>query len=357
MATQKVSFNPQRINLANEDKLSLLSNIVTMLKAGIPITEAVESLQEDATGNLLLILTQLKTDLEQGKQINESFAQLTRVFDKVSINIVKAAEESGTLEKVLEDMKTTMIKDSEFKDKIKGALIYPFFVFIVFSFVLIGMLFFIVPKIGTVFKSLTIPLPLPTKLLIAASDLLVNHTTLIVICFFILVTILTWLARTQKSLLLNAFFNIPGISPIVRDIDLTRFTRTMALLMSSGIPITLALELTMDVVVKSQIKESISDAYQSVMQGGRLSQGLNMRGKFFPGILKKMIEVGEKSGTLDKSLQEASEFLDYQTSKKIKTVTTLLEPIMLVGVAGLVGGMMMAIVAPIYGLIGSIGTK
>jgi type II secretory pathway component PulF len=93
------------------------------------------------------------------------------------------------------------------------------------------------------------------------------------------------------------------------------------------------------------------------MQGGRLSQGLNKRGKFFPGILKKMIEVGEKSGTLDKSLQDASEFLDYQTSKKIKTVTTLLEPIMLVGVAGLVGGMMMAIVAPIYGLIGSIGTK
>lgn len=357
MATKPVSFNPQKISLANDDKLSLLSNIVTMLKAGIPITEAVESLQEDATGNLLLILTQLKTDLEQGKQINESFAQLTRVFDKVSVNTVKAAEESGTLEKVLDDMKQTMIKDSEFKDKIKGALIYPLFVFIVFSFVLVGMLFFIVPKIGTVFKTLTMPLPLPTKILIATSDLLVNYTSAIVIGFSILVAIFIWLAKTQKTLLLNAFFNIPGISPIVRDIDLTRFTRTMALLMSSGIPITSALELTMDVVVKSQIKESISDAYQSVMQGGKLSQGLNKRGKFFPGILKKMIEVGEKSGTLDKSLQDASEFLDYQTSKKIKTVTTLLEPVMLVGVAGLVGGMMMAIVAPIYGLIGSIGTK
>lgn len=148
MTVQKTSFNPQKISISGEDKLSLLSNIVTMLKAGIPITEAVESLREDASGNLLLILTQLKTDLEQGKQINESFAQLTRVFDRVSVNIVKAAEESGTLEKVLEDMKTTMVKDSEFKDKIKGALVYPLFVFIVFSFVLVGMLFLLFQKLA-----------------------------------------------------------------------------------------------------------------------------------------------------------------------------------------------------------------
>jgi type II secretory pathway component PulF len=144
---------------------------------------------------------------------------------------------------------------------------------------------------------------------------------------------------------------------MVQDIDLTKFTRSMALLMSSGIPITSALELTLDVVIKPQVRLAISDAYQVVMQGGRFSQGLSKRGKLFPGVLRKMIEVGEKTGSLDKSLQEASEFLDYQTSKKIKTMTTLMEPMMLVGVAVLVGGMMLSIVAPIYGLIGSIGAK
>jgi type IV pilus assembly protein PilC len=131
----------------------------------------------------------------------------------------------------------------------------------------------------------------------------------------------------------------------------------MSLLLLSGIPITGALELSRDIVIKPQVRDAINDGYQAVIQGGRLSEGIGKRGKLFPGILKKMIEVGEKSGSLDKSLQDASDFLDYQTSKKIKELTTLLEPLMLVIVAGLVGGMMLAIIAPIYGLISSIGSK
>lgn len=348
-------INPKSITLSNDDKLVLVGNLGTMLSSGISIIESVESLEEDAKGNLLVVLSTLRQDLEQGLQVHESLGQFTKVFDGVNINIIRAAEESGTLDKVLHDLRDTTMKDMEFKDKIKGAMMYPAFIFIIFIFVLLGMLYGIVPKIGGVFKSLRIPLPFATKVLLAMSDFLINNTIL-TLCVVVLGTIgLVWFYKAQKKLVLTILFGFPIITTLVRDIDLTRFTRSMALLLASGIPITSALELTKDVVIKPQVHDAIDDGYQAILQGGKLSEGLSKRGKLFPGVLKKMIEVGEKSGSLDKSLQDASEFLDYQTSKRIKELTTLLEPLMLVLVAGLVGGMMLAIVAPIYGLISSIG--
>jgi type IV pilus assembly protein PilC len=349
------SYNPKSITLTNEDKLVLVGNLGTMLSSGISILESVESLAEDAKGNLLLILTRLKLDLEQGKQVHESLGQFTQVFDGVNVNIIKAAEESGTLDKVLHDLRDSAMKDMEFRDKIKGAMMYPVFIFFIFIFVLLGMLYGIVPKIGGVFKSLRIPLPLATTVMLAMSDFLVNNTLLTIGIAIAIVLFIMWFYKVRRKAVLSFLFSLPVISTLVRDIDLTRFTRSMSLLLASGIPITGALELTKDVVIKPQVHDAIEDGYQSILQGGKLSDGLSKRGKLFPGVLKKMIEVGEKSGSLDKSLQDASEFLDYQTSKKIKELTVLLEPLMLVLVAGLVGGMMLAIVAPIYGLISQIG--
>lgn len=349
--------NIKTITLSSDDKLILVGNLGTMLSSGISIIESVESLAEDAKGNLLTVLNQLKIDLEQGLQVYESLGQFPGVFDKVTLNIIKAAEESGTLDKVLKDLRNTLMKDMEFRDKIKGAMMYPIFIFFIFIFVLVGMLYGIIPKIGGVFKSLRIPLPLVTKVLIAMSDFLTHNTLVTMVGVLIAIGCMILIYKFKKKFILKLIFGLPVISSLVRDIDLTRFTRSMSLLLLSGIPITGALELSKDIVIKPQVRDAINDGYQAVIQGGRLSEGIGKRGKLFPGILKKMIEVGEKSGSLDKSLQDASDFLDYQTSKKIKELTTLLEPLMLVFVAGLVGGMMLAIIAPIYGLISQIGGR
>ncbi|MFO0703453.1 MAG: type II secretion system F family protein [Patescibacteria group bacterium] len=349
--------NPKSVSLSGDDKLMLVGNLGTMLAAGISIIEAVDSLHDDAKGSLRIILSKLKADIEQGLQVYESLGQFTQVFDGVTINIIRAAEQSGNLDKVLKDVRETMMKDMEFKDKVKGAMTYPVFILIIFVAVLLGMLYGIVPKIGGVFKSLRMPLPLPTQILIAMSDFLIKHTVATFVGLVVLVAGFMIFYKKNRDTVLRVFLGMPLIKPLSRDIDLTRFTRSMSLLLSSGIPITNALELTKDVVAQPQVRDAIQDGYNAILQGERLSTGIEKRGKIFPSILKKMIEVGEKSGSLDKSLQEASDFLDYQTSKKIKTFTTLLEPLMLVLVAGLVGGMMMAIVAPIYGLISSINTK
>lgn len=348
-------INPKSVSISGDDKLVLVGNLGTMLASGISIIESVESLREDAKGGVLIVLSQLKADLEQGLQVHESLSQFPKVFDRVTTNIIKAAEESGTLDNVLKDLRETLMKDMEFKDKIKSAMMYPVFIFFIFIAVLLGMLYGIVPQIGGVFKSLRMPLPFATKALLAMSDFLTKNTIATVVGICVGVGIFMFMYRSKKQLILSYIFSLPVVNDLVRDVDLTRFTRSLSLLLASGIPITGALELTKDVVIKPNVREAIEEGYKAILQGGKLSEGLSKKGRLFPGILKKMIEVGEKSGSLDKSLQDASEFLDYQTSKKIKTLTTLLEPIMLVLVAGMVGGMMLAIVAPIYGLISSIG--
>jgi type IV pilus assembly protein PilC len=355
--SEKSNQQKQRnTSLSGDNKLMLVGNLGTMLSAGISIIEAVDSLCDDAKGGMKTVLVKLKTDIEQGLQVYESLSQFPRIFDPVTINIIRAAEQSGNLDKVLKDVRETLIKDMEFKDKIKGAMTYPIFILIVFVGVLLGMLYGIVPKIGGVFKSLRMPLPLPTKVLIAMSEFLVANTIATIVGTVVTTFVIVVFYKKKRDLVLRVLLSLPLLKNLSRDIDLTRFTRSMSLLLASGIPITSSLELSKNIVTQPQVRDAIEDGYQSILQGGRLSAGVEKRGKIFPSILKKMIEVGEKSGSLDKSLQDASEFLDYQTSKKIKTMTTLLEPLMLVLVAGLVGGMMLAIVAPIYGLISSINT-
>ncbi len=158
-------------------------------------------------------------------------------------------------------------------------------------------------------------------------------------------------------IIIRALTSLPLISLLTQQIDLTRFTRSLYLLLTAGIPITTALELTQDVVIKKNIQNAIKHTKNVVFDGKKLSEGLKDSKKVIPPIMIKIIEAGERSGSLDKAMLDVSDFLDYEVSSTLKTVTALIEPIMLVGVGVLIGGMMMAIIAPIYQLIGSVGAR
>lgn len=350
-------MNMSKITISNNDKLSLISNLSTMLTAGIPILETVDSLLEDAKGNVKKILETLREDLVQGKHIFSTFEKFPLVFDKVTVNIVKASEEAGTLETTLKDMKDQIKKGMEFNDKIKGALTYPVFILFVFVAVLLLILVVVVPKISTVFSRLTVTLPLPTKILIFSSNLVVNHTLPTATVTFGIVAGIVLLYKSQKRLFLRFLFMLPLVSKLIEQIDLTRFSRSMYLLLSSGITITAALELAEDVVLKPEISAAIAYSKEMVLAGRNLSEGFKDKKNIFPGVIIKIIEAGERTGTLDKSMQDISEHLDYEVGNTLRTLTTVLEPLMLVFVGLMVGGMMLAIIAPIYSLIGSVGSR
>lgn len=351
------SNNPKSLRISNTEKLGLVSNLATMLSAGIPILEVVDSLLEDSKGSQKRLLESLKADLSQGNHVSSALEKFPNVFDKITVNLIMASEEAGTLDVTLTDLKDTIKKEAEFRDKIKGALTYPVMILLVFGGVLLLILVVVVPKISSIFLRLNVPLPLPTKILIFLSQAILQYTIPVIIGVVLLIAGLSFFYRSKRSMFLNLMFTLPLISRLAKQIDLTRFARSLFLLLNAGLPISSALELAQEVVLKKNVRQAIAHTKDVVVGGKRLSEGLKDAKDVFPNIMIKIAEAGEKSGSLDKSMQDAADYLDYQVANTLKTVTTMIEPIMLIFVGILVGGMMLAIIAPIYGLIGQVGPR
>jgi len=347
-------MKPSNLSLPNSEKLGLISNLSTMVNAGLTISESVDSLLEDSSGNLKVLLCGIQSDIVQGKPLHGAIAKYPKVFDSVMVAIIKAAEESGTIDVVLKDLKVIVKKDIEFMDKIRSALTYPSVIVVVFFSVMLLLLVYVIPKIADVFTRLQVELPLPTKILIGTSGLILDHTipTLVVLGSSIALSVVLY--NKKRDLFLYAFFSLPYVSSIARQIDLTRFSRSMYLLLTSAIPLYSALELTQAVVVKREIKDAIQKSREYVGSGKRMTDGLRTQ-KSVPSLMVKIIEVGERSGSLDKSMEDLSEYFDYQVTNTLAYLMTLLEPVILVFVGVAVGTMMMAIIAPIYNLIGQVG--
>jgi type II secretory pathway component PulF len=254
-------------------------------------------------------------------------------------------------------MKDQIQKDMEFADRIKSALMYPTFIVVIFFGVLLMMLVVVIPKIASVFTRLNANLPLPTQILIAASNVIIGYPIPFTIISVAIIAGLVLLYKKQKRAVLHMLFKLPLISELIKQIDLTRFSRSMFLLLKSGIIITTALELSEQVVLRQDISDSIRFSKEMVLSGRKLSEAFKQRKHIFPGVIVKIIEAGERTGTLENSMEDISSHLDYEVSKTLKTLTTVLEPIMLVVVGVLVGGMMLAIMAPIYNLIGQVGPR
>lgn len=346
-----------RVTLSASEKIGLLSNLSTMLGAGIPILEAINSSLEDTHGHTKKILETLRADLMQGKSLYDSFGQFPRVYDKVTLNLIKASEEAGTLETTLKDLREHIQKEVEFMDKIKFAMIYPALILVLFAGLLLVILVVVIPKISSVFSRLHVTLPLPTKILIFASDILLKQTWFFLGGLFGTVAVLFIIFKSNRRLILEALYRLPLVSQLIKQIDLTRFTRNMFLLLSSGLPIVTALELSQDVVLRAKTAKIITLSKNMIASGKKLSEGLRTGKGYIPSLMIKLVEAGEKSGSLDKSMGEISNYLDYQVTNSLKTITAVMEPVLLVIVGVSVGAMMLSIISPIYGLIGQIGNR
>jgi len=346
-----------KVTLKGTEKLELIGSFATMLGSGISILEMVKSLSEDTKGGQKMILDEMHADLTQGRRIYVTFAKFPRVFDQVSVNVIRASEEAGTLDVALKDLRATLQKDMEFSDKVRSAMMYPLFIGVVFILILILILTFVIPKISTVFLQLQVPLPLPTRIMMFLSDLVVKNTLWFGSGLAAFATISYLILKYKRKQVFEIVYRLPLISTLVMQIDVTNLARNLSVLLMSGLPITQALELVSEVVVRRQMEKMLINSRAMVLAGRPLSEGFRADYGAVPNIVIKLVEAGEKTGTLDRSLQEISEYFDYKVTYTLKTLTSLLEPIMLVLVGAAVGGMMLAIIAPVYGLISQIGTR
>ncbi|MFA5933463.1 MAG: type II secretion system F family protein [Microgenomates group bacterium] len=343
------------LNLSSQERLNLISNLGTMLGAGIPILDAVDSALKEAKGNPKKILEKLREDLKEGKTIAESFENSPDAFDPITVSLIKAAEESGTLDTTLKDLVISFKKEMEFSDKVKAALAYPGLVVVVFLGVLLLVLGYVIPRIAVVFSRLNVSLPLPTQVLIFFSNLLLQYTIYVAGAAILVIILAVYLYNTRRKELINFFYSFPLLSGLALEIDFARFTHSLSLLLGAGIPITESLELCRFVVNRRDVETLIKNCKVAVDAGKKLSDGFAEDKKhLIPETMMRITEAGEKSGTLEKSMQELSDYFETRVANALKNFTTLLEPILLVIIGIFVGGLMLSIVSPIYQLIGQI---
>lgn len=353
-----MSSSNRNLTLSGKDRLALISNLATMLASGIPIIEAIDSMMEESKGNLRKILEQLRQDLSDGRTISSSLAKSPKAFDPVTVNLIKAAEEAGTLDTTLKDMVGAIKRELEFSSNVKGALAYPVFIGVVFMSVLLLILTFVIPRISKVFTSLRVDLPPTTEALIWTSNFLMDNWLYLLGGVVVAAVALALLYQAKKRAMIDALLSFPLLKKLGRQMDLVRLTRSLSLLLNSGIPILEAIELSRHVVVKREILAALDRAKVAVNSGRPLSDGLKGQDHVVPAMMLRIVEAGERSGSLERSMGEMSEYFETEVNNTLKATTTLIEPLMLVVIGLMVGAMMLSIIAPIYNLMGQVnGTR
>jgi type IV pilus assembly protein PilC len=346
------------MRLSPKDKQAMIASLATMLTSGIPILEAVDTLLEDSKGPTQKVLQLFRESLMEGHAISHAMRKAPRVFDPVTVNLIEAAEAAGTLEEALRDLSESIKRDMAFTDQIRSSLLYPAFVFTIFILVLLLILLFVVPRIAQVFLGLRVELPAPTMALIAISQFLLKFYPYLLAALVAAVIGFVVLFRAHKRYIINLLLNLPLLKTLGRFIDLTRFNRSMHQLLKAGVPVAEALDLSKRVVNKQEIATAIDRMQKSVSEGKPLSEGLRTPGRHvIPPIMMHILETAERTGTLEKTMAELAEFAETQVTRRLKAITTLIEPVLIVAIAVFVGGMMLAIIAPIYNIISQISGR
>lgn len=346
----------EKITLKNSEKILLLGNLSTMMKSGIMIVETVDSLLEDAKGNLKIVLESVRKDIMQGKRVNFAFSRFPSVFDKITINVLKASEEAGKLHTALKDLKDNLRKQIEFMNKVKFALLYPAVVIVLFISMFVMILTFVIPRFSQVFKQLHVKLPLPTQILFALSYSFTTYMLYYIIAIILIFFLIVFFYSRYRQKMVQFVTSLPLIKDIIIKIDLTRFAYNLHVLLDSGISIVIALDLLKDIVINKEVAKILENARKGILAGKRFSEGLKTDKKIVPPIVVKLIEAGEITGSLHQAMKDVSEYLDYEVVTSLQVLTSLLEPIILVIVGLTIGGMMIAIITPIYQIIGQIGS-
>ncbi len=353
----KLPFTSQNLKISANDRLAIIEGLSIMLAAGVPILEALEALSEDVfKKNTKRVLEVLTKQISSGKSLAEGMNTLQDSFDPVLINIIKAGEASGKLDQVLTQLAEDLKSSMETADNIKSALFYPILVLLTLMAVSFYMFAFALPRIATVFLDLNIKLPAYSEFILNSS--LIFNKYWMFIAAFIVVLVFVGIRLLAIPKIRRRFFVfitlIPALKNLVRYMDLSRFTNTSALLLGAGIPIIEVLEISKGVVVSTKLNKDIAAAADSLAQGTRLAEAMKKSPDSFPALLRRIIGVGEETGSLDKSLANIAKHYERKFTDIVKNLTVLLEPVLLIVIGIMVGVVLLSIITPIYQLIGNI---
>jgi type IV pilus assembly protein PilC len=328
--------------------------LATLVDAGLPLLRGLRVLEkQERNANLKKILGDLSLSIEGGSTFSEGLAQHPKVFNKLFVNMVKAGELGGVLEVVLKRLAEFSEKAQKIKGKVKAALFYPVAVLIVAVGIMILLMCFVVPKFKDVFGGMGMKLPGFTLLVLGISDIIKDHIleTMGVVVVFVVIFLLIINKTKIGRLVWDKFkLKMPALGPVISKVAISRFTRTLGTLVSSGVPILQALTIVRETSGNVIISNAISKVHESVKEGETITAPLEASGAF-PPMVVSMVDVGEQTGAMPEMLLKIADNYDEEVDNAVAAMTSLLEPIMIVFLAVIVGSIVIAMFLPLISMI------
>ncbi len=352
----KKSFISGSFSIKRKVKLGDLSlfsrQLAAMINSGIPLTRALYTLSSQVTNRSLGdVLDKVARNVESGISFSEALNAYPDIFGELYINMVSAGEDGGTLETTLNRLSHQLQKDKELRDSIKSASFYPMVVFAFALIILFAMLFFLVPIFVGFFPEGAV-LPLPTQIIVSASDALKTYWYIIIPFFILLGLLFRAYARSSKGKrkIDRLKFRLPVVGQLVQKTVIASFARTFSTMLATGIPVVQALDSSGLATGNSLVIDATKLAGEKIQEGSNVSQPLVESG-IFPPMVTHMISVGEETGNIPDMMDKVAEFYEEEVATMTKGLTSLIEPLMLIVVGILVGGMLVALYLPIFTVI------
>ena len=340
-----------------KDMVIFSRQFASMIEAGVAMLRALNVLTEQTQNpNLKKALEQIKYDIEQGGTLSDTLSKYPKIFDRLYISMVKAGEAGGVLDKVLNRLAMFMEERSKLNQQVRSAMTYPVVVMVIAVGVFYAMLTLVLPTFSGLFQSLGSELPAYTKFLITISDFLRSWYMLALILLIAgsIFALKNWYETKEGRYTIDlTLLNLPIFGDIIRKVAVARFTRTFGTLTRSGVPIVTALDVVKDSADNAVLARAI-DAVQIKVQEGGTINGPMSESKIFPPMVTQMVAIGEETGQLENMLEKVADFYDIEVNTAVEGLTSLMEPLMIVTLGGLVGAIVVGMYLPIFTVISKI---
>ena len=339
------------------EKIVFARNLGVMITAGLSISKALDILGRQTSNKKFSgILRSIMENVQKGNSLSESMKRYPGIFSGIFTAMARVGEESGQLGESLKTIANQMDRDYAIRKKVKGAMIYPAVIIIAMVLIGIMMMIYVVPTLVSTFEELGVEMPLSTRAVIFVSDLLVENTIFFVFSSLIAVALTFMFARSKKGkrIIETVSLKIPVVSPLVKKINSARTGRTLASLISSGVNVLEALDITKEVVQNSHYKEVIEKAKINIQKGNPISESFKKETDLYAVLFGEMIAVGEETGKLPEMLYRVAEFYEEEVSETTKNMAAIIEPFLMVLIGVVVGFFAISMIKPMYSMMSGI---
>ena len=340
-----------------KEKVIFMRQMSTMVGAGLPLARALEIMVQQTSNPMFKrVLKEVLAAIQSGKTLANSFREQSEVFDPITLNLIEAGEESGNLETILERLATELEESKSLGDKLRSAMIYPIIILVIIIVVMVLMMLVLVPSMAQIYGDFGAELPLVTRILMGMSDFFIKYWWAILVVLAVVFIGMKYYLDTAKGKrnFDKITLKIPVIGGIISKMQLSQFTRILALLLGSGLSIMKALELTAQSLTNEMFRDTVMAAKEEVEKGGALAIPI-ARSEYFPLLVSSMIAVGEETGEIDAVLEKVSQYYKDEVDVATSNMSSILEPVFLVIMGLAVGFIALAVYMPMFQLSSAIG--